>query len=260
MYRKIERIFERFVPLFNHVLSHPRLSWKGVTTNRVKVNMYNLYQKGNWDQDRPIVNPPKVSEKFVPVEMKDVSLEGRNVQVIVKMANIHLTPEKPKYEGGVWHLEGMANEGIVATGIYYYETENITDSFLNFRQACREPNYEQSDDRGVEFVYNLENEGPLIQEIGAVATIQDRCIAFPNVIQHRVGSFELKDKTKNGHRKILGGIFIFCFFFLLFFFFKFFFSLIPQFVSSQPRLLCHNREDGQSVNSTFYLGKRYPQK
>ena len=30
------------------------------------------------------------------------------LQVIVKLANIQLTPEKPQYEGGAWHLEGQS--------------------------------------------------------------------------------------------------------------------------------------------------------
>lgn len=31
----------------------------------------------------------------------------RGLQVIVKLANIHLTPEKPEYAGGTWHVEGQ---------------------------------------------------------------------------------------------------------------------------------------------------------
>jgi hypothetical protein len=31
----------------------------------------------------------------------------KNLQVIVKLANIQLTPEKPSYEGGTWHVEGQ---------------------------------------------------------------------------------------------------------------------------------------------------------
>ena len=31
----------------------------------------------------------------------------RGLQVIVKLANIHLTPEKPEYGGGTWHVEGQ---------------------------------------------------------------------------------------------------------------------------------------------------------
>ena len=40
--------------------------------------------------------------------MKDrISLKGRTLQVIVKLANIVLTPEKPHYPGGKWHVEGL---------------------------------------------------------------------------------------------------------------------------------------------------------
>ena len=31
----------------------------------------------------------------------------RGLQIIVKLANIHLTPEKPRYGGGTWHVEGQ---------------------------------------------------------------------------------------------------------------------------------------------------------
>jgi len=33
--------------------------------------------------------------------------------------------------------------------------------------------------------------------------MEGRCIAFPNIYQHRVSPFELRDKSKPGHRKIL---------------------------------------------------------
>lgn len=36
-----------------------------------------------------------------------LSLKGRTLQVIVKLANIILTPEKPEYPGGKWHVEGL---------------------------------------------------------------------------------------------------------------------------------------------------------
>lgn len=51
------------------------------------------------------------------------------------MANIILTPDKPIYDGGSWHVEGMKNESIVSTGIYYYHSENISESKLEFRRA-----------------------------------------------------------------------------------------------------------------------------
>ncbi|KAL9015696.1 MAG: hypothetical protein Q9185_006922 [Variospora sp. 1 TL-2023] len=34
------------------------------------------------------------------------------LQIIVKLANIHLSPENPEYPGGSWHVEGQANESM----------------------------------------------------------------------------------------------------------------------------------------------------
>jgi hypothetical protein len=42
-----------------------------------------------------------------------------------------------------------------------------------------------------------------VNELGSLVTSQHRCIAFPNTYQHRVSPFELVDKNKPGHRKIV---------------------------------------------------------
>ena len=42
-----------------------------------------------------------------------------------------------------------------------------------------------------------------MQDIGDVITKTHRCVAFPNLYQHRVQPFHLQDPTKPGHRKIL---------------------------------------------------------
>jgi len=36
-----------------------------------------------------------------------LSLKGRTLQVCVKIATIALTPERPEYPGGKWHVEGL---------------------------------------------------------------------------------------------------------------------------------------------------------
>ena len=51
--------------------------------------------------------------------------------------------------------------------------------------------------------YALASGEPLNQVLGSVVTKQGRCLAFPNVYQHQVQPFELADKSKPGHRKIL---------------------------------------------------------
>lgn len=52
-------------------------------------------------------------------------------------------------------------------------------------------------------VYGLEDEDALNQILGSAATPAGRCLAFPNILQHRVGPFRLMDETRPGHRKIL---------------------------------------------------------
>jgi hypothetical protein len=50
--------------------------------------------------------PPPVPEAKSTVDLKR-DYSHRGLQIIVKLANIELTPEKPEYEGGTWHVEGQ---------------------------------------------------------------------------------------------------------------------------------------------------------
>ncbi|KAF8647080.1 hypothetical protein AX16_006914 [Volvariella volvacea WC 439] len=55
--------------------------------------------------DAPEWTGPKLAPENEVVDLvKDYG--NRGLQIIVKLANIHLTPEKPRYEGGTWHVEG----------------------------------------------------------------------------------------------------------------------------------------------------------
>ncbi|MGW1614677.1 DUF4246 domain-containing protein [Streptomyces sp. NPDC002285] len=157
-----------------------------------------------WENRRPVIpDAPAFTSPELPDDSARVDLRGRRLQVIVKLATIHLTPDKPEYPGGSWHVEGMMNERIVSTGIYYWDSENITESRLSFRAALDDPAYEQNDDNGLREVYGLEDEDALNQTLGSASTPAGRCLAFPNILQHRVGSFRLADPTRPGHRKIL---------------------------------------------------------
>ncbi|MBY8877525.1 DUF4246 domain-containing protein [Actinacidiphila acidipaludis] len=157
-----------------------------------------------WETRRPVIpDAPAFTAPEVPGGPDRVDLRGCRVQVIVKLATIHLTPDEPEYAGGSWHVEGMMNERIVSTGIYYWDSENITESRLSFRAALDDPDYEQNDDNGLREVYGLENEDALNQMLGSASTPAGRCLAFPNVLQHRVGAFRLADGTRPGYRKIL---------------------------------------------------------
>jgi hypothetical protein len=132
----------------------------------------------------------------------------RGLQVIVKLANIELTPEKPSYDGGTWHVEGQLNEHICATALYYYDSENITESRLAFRQQSStheadEASYPQDVHRWLTEIFGCKNNEPSVQEVGSVVCSEGRLITFPNILQHKVLPFRLADPTKKGHRKIL---------------------------------------------------------
>ncbi|KAF8885764.1 hypothetical protein BD779DRAFT_657637 [Infundibulicybe gibba] len=99
----------------------------------------------------------------------------RGLQVIVKLANIHLTPDEPDYRGGTWHVEGQLNEHICATALYYYDSVNISTSLLAFRQQgdneeVMDISYEQEAHDWLNVVFGAEQEGSTVQEIGAIET------------------------------------------------------------------------------------------
>ncbi|QRV77245.1 hypothetical protein RhiJN_05260 [Ceratobasidium sp. AG-Ba] len=226
LHEVVEGLIGSFLPLFERVLTDSIPANRAVperTNNSYSYKddykpapSYQQYSDRNeyhrlyeeWSEGRPICLPDVDSEgyKLGSLEKRDIwySLGGKTIQVIVKLANIHLTPQKPEYAGGSWHVEGMSNESIAVSGIYYYDEENITESRLAFRTAAAVPgSYEQSDERGCTLTWGISTDEPCVNELGAVVTCQDRAIAFPNIYQHRVSPFQLQDKTKPGHRKIV---------------------------------------------------------
>ena len=133
---------------------------------------------------------------------------SQGLQVIVKMATVELTPEKPIFPDDEWHVEGQMNEHIVGTAIYYLDSENVTPSRLRFRMQT---SHEQEDmgvgqdsHQWMERVYgNKLGDRSCLQSYGDVETREGRLLAFPNVFQHRVSPLELADPTKPGHQRII---------------------------------------------------------
>ncbi|KAF0315041.1 DUF4246 domain-containing protein [Colletotrichum asianum] len=173
-----------------------------------------------YNETHPFLQPDIPPYTKMPVTGEDVTPEdvklqkgffdnAERIQVIVKLANIHLTPEKPTYDGGSWHIEGLMNEHICATALYYYDNENITESRLAFRTRSSggdfrsELRYEQSDFSSTRRTFSRDHSGNIVQNLGSVLIREDRLITFPNVYENCVAPFELVDKTKSGHRKIL---------------------------------------------------------
>jgi hypothetical protein len=241
LYGVIEKIIDRTIPLWNKTLTEPsslgeRIEYgddiryvdgteeteptQGEDEDRVVYwKRHEVWQAARQYQlPEPCVDSFKPPNPLLPEDRIDLLEEFKDsgLQVIVKLANIELTPENPEYEGGSWHIEGQLNERICATAIYYYDSENITQSTLCFRhragtRLADEFSYEQSRHEFLQQVYGFPGEGTyfgdnadgVTQELGGVVCREDRLLTFPNVLQHRVSPFSLADPSKPGHRKIL---------------------------------------------------------
>ncbi|KAJ4380321.1 hypothetical protein N0V86_004632 [Didymella sp. IMI 355093] len=244
LYHIIEKIITKAVPFWNVVYQSVHNHGMLATSLRINCDEISYRYPDGYDEDEPegfdedqddlweynnsqrICNLPEpkesleqditiseIEKKWDFLDLDDGNKEGKlkdkKLQVIVKLANIHLTPEKPEYKGGSWHIEGQLNEHIVATALYYYDNDNITDSRLHFRTKVEANHfaddicYEQSDGAGFQTIWGINSDGQGEQVLGSVLTREDRLIAFPNGFQHRVGNFKLVDPTKPGHRKIL---------------------------------------------------------
>jgi len=232
LYPIISELFERAIPMFNKVLSdlrahHGRTRFPNEEGESNSWWWESVYPPGEifagideddedkrnkveeeWKNSRvpiPLTIPAFDSTIFDWEPKQLVDLKGCQLQVIVKIGSVELTSEKPSFSGGNWHVEGMANEKIVATAIYYYDSENIEGDCLNFRQSVEmdKMTFAQDDDQGAKVMFGITRDDAMVQEAGTVQTPTGRMLVFPNIYQHALGSFKLKDDSKPGHRKIL---------------------------------------------------------
>ncbi|KAK6519195.1 hypothetical protein TWF281_003884 [Arthrobotrys megalospora] len=240
IYRLVEQVIGKSIPMWNQTLlgastmnsTDLRLSWGieyGFDEEAVPEDIYSDDddEDERWDKaedwkkemrEENVVQPEAPEYKPWADRIKNFDGELKldlweeykdiGLQVIAKFASIHLTPEKPVYPGGSWHFEGQLNDHIVATSIYYYSNENITSSSLEFRQEVNveesmDWDYSQNEHEFMNPLLGINNEEAAIQALAEIHTKQGRLVTFPNTLQHQVQPFELEDKTKPGHRKIL---------------------------------------------------------
>ena len=130
LYGAVEKILARVVPLWNKSLTLPsydvgqRIPYDGVEyldhkdPRPIEEDFEDEEEAWEnvrkWEAAQPIKQPEpygrfKAPDYQKPGDWVDLKTEyrGSGLQVIVKLANIELTPENPEYEGGSWHIEGQ---------------------------------------------------------------------------------------------------------------------------------------------------------
>jgi len=68
------------------------------------------WRQHDWKNEAASYDMPQPPDDFQPIERPQPlsffeELKDAGLQVIVKLANIHLTPDKATYNGGSWHMK-----------------------------------------------------------------------------------------------------------------------------------------------------------
>jgi Protein of unknown function (DUF4246) len=108
LYTLIEQLIACAIPLWNLTLTP--LKEYAYRYHRIAYNEVEYRGKGRRRKlvqpDVGFFRPPDPQTTEPPVDLRK-DYAHRGLQIIVKLANIHLTPEKPEYDGGSWHIEGQ---------------------------------------------------------------------------------------------------------------------------------------------------------
>ncbi|KAJ2057318.1 hypothetical protein GGI17_005718 [Coemansia sp. S146] len=131
------------------------------------------------------------------------------------MSNIEPTSKSPIYGGKDWSVVGLANEHIIATGIFFYDMANIAPSCLQFCEAFCSGSLE-TDQYDIDSAVNaysieygkLEEDGLVLQELGSIGIKDGQCVVFPNTHLFKVPELKLTNKIRPGHCKMLTFYFV----------------------------------------------------
>ncbi|KAI9505557.1 hypothetical protein GGI26_002589 [Coemansia sp. RSA 1358] len=140
-------------------------------------------------------------------------LRNQNLQAVVRMKNMYLTPESPVIAKHEDHSTRNDNDKIVATAIYFYDVENITDAEIGFKDpinaGCKDNEfvyscytyatfpriYEDVIDAGWCYKYS--------QCSGKIEIKSGRWVCFPSSYLHYLTSMKLANSSKPGHVKMM---------------------------------------------------------
>ncbi|TFK66458.1 hypothetical protein BDN72DRAFT_145444 [Pluteus cervinus] len=108
---------------------------------------------------------------------RDFGERGR--QAIMKLMNIHFTPDKSSYLGGTWHIE---ERGHLRSCYLLRERKHHID-VLSFRQVAENDAVYEQGDHGWSEPYLVSGHQYSIQELGRVKTTEGCVSTFPNIMQ-----------------------------------------------------------------------------
>eukprot|EP00968_Pinguiococcus_pyrenoidosus_P009525 scaffold737_cov254-Pinguiococcus_pyrenoidosus.AAC.5 len=164
LYRELEALFERFVPLLEH-------AW----TYGLGFRFQDHFDHTGWRKPQGLGKPPYL-----------IPLRGSRLQVITRIIDYELQPGQ-EHEGA-WQVEGMPHENVVATAMYIASRDDtIQGGKLRFQRAFEEEEgqwfHETSQDI-FQFYYDFADGGLL--PLGQLQTPGNRMLVFPNTHVHQM--------------------------------------------------------------------------
>lgn len=171
-YDVIAKIFQNFMPMFEKV------------TSNLRNDFYGTESKHNGEAIK-------------------IPLRNRKLQVVTKIVEYRVNAEQ-NFDG-VWHVEGMSHENILATGLYIFKREdNFNGAEIEFRRFLYE-------DEGDEIICTTPQNanrqtdqmgGGDVKPLGKLETPEGRAIVFPNSHIHKLTNMVSSD-GKDAVRRIL---------------------------------------------------------
>ncbi|KAJ2113262.1 hypothetical protein IW146_003996 [Coemansia sp. RSA 922] len=213
LYLIIASIFSKFLPLLEQVVTdlvHPRKPG-------VELNPYECYEyerpepepkSGHWAYLEYLdeLQAWKEDASYVDPQPKPFVVPKRPISPYRLCGRIELTPEAHSYSSKDWSVMGLANECIIATGVYFYDMANIAPCSLTFREALCAKHYPSG---SFEYYAMCFANGLDIEyRDGDVDIYNEQCMVFPNNIQYQMPELALDDATRPGHCKMLTFYFV----------------------------------------------------
>ncbi|CAJ1967654.1 unnamed protein product [Cylindrotheca closterium] len=183
LYGSLAQLFSQALPLIESVYGYCRV----VKEDHIR------------DEDDDLDYNPKPAG---PIEERPVSLRGQQLQVVTKIVDYELGPGQT-YEG-VWHVEGMSHEEIVATAIYFIDRDaEIEGGDILFKRAFHKQEamfiYSSVDQTRPPELEDKIDEG--LMPLGQVETLAGRLLVFPNSHVHKVTELKNTSTTKDTESK-----------------------------------------------------------
>ncbi|KAJ3146372.1 hypothetical protein HDU89_006237 [Geranomyces variabilis] len=225
-YDAIAAVLGQLVPLFELVLTdlqsprHPIIDWQCKhhyrlpkdASDEVRKDFHEImkltditWEYSDW-QDLAVNFPtlPRYQGHPAPsATWPRISLRDRQLQVIVKKTMVLLTPSKPDQPAGMWHVEGLEHERIIAVGMYCLDVENVSTPSLGFHSAVENPQRHKHEEVATVAAFGMVDQDRRNQYWGELNLLPGRCVAFPNVYQHRFSAMSLLDRSQNGHSTLV---------------------------------------------------------